>query len=137
MSVHALLRTIFSRQVLRPEEWVEIHWHFHLIEQHVQKKIVQRRHVSCLESFFSFISFKLFNILKLLLNHLFSITFYQIWLFLKTNQTSSCLTDLFMKTKLLMLYFDLFSFRKNKITSLERSTSAFIALAKILAHTTC
>ena len=42
--------------------------------------------------------------------------------------------NLLMMLKLLVLHFNLFSLRKNKITFLERRASAFIALARILAH---
>ena len=42
-----------------------------------------------------------------------------------------------MKMKSLMLHFDLFSLRENKITFLERSMSAFVTLAEILIHVTC
>ena len=42
-----------------------------------------------------------------------------------------------MKTKLLVLHFDLFSLKENEIAFSERSMSAFIALAEILTYMTC
>ena len=45
--------------------------------------------------------------------------------------------NLLTKIKLLVLYFDSFSLRENEIVFSERSVSAFIALARILIHTTC
>ena len=88
MTVSRLLRSIFRRHSLRSESQIKVNRNFNLIRQHVQEKLVQRRHYSCLRSLTSFISFQLFNILKFSPKHFLSMRLNEVLLFLQMRQMS-------------------------------------------------
>ena len=142
MIVNKLLRSFFRRHILRSESWIKVNRNFDLVRWHIQEKLVQERHHSCLRSLVSFILFQLFNVLKFMLNYLFITELNKVLLFLQVWQMSHfllsliyCKLNFHSKSHLFTLHTSLFCFRNHQITLIRSMWHALRIFGRLRVYT--